>query len=67
MGTITIIEYKGIGGQDEGQAQVPQLQRLKRTVDATTSATPETITLEADTVAIRVVAEETHRVSIGNT
>jgi len=64
MGTITIEEYSHAGAAGDKEAQVPYLAGMKRTQDATTSTTAESITLQDSTKIIRVVGAEDHRISL---
>ena len=66
MGTIVIEEYLYVGGEGETDAPIPYLKGMKRTVDATTTTAAESITLQANTSAIRVSADVDHRISIDN-
>lgn len=66
MGTITIEEYDYVGGEGETNAPVPKLKGMKRTPDASTTTTAESITLQPQTSVIRVVADADHRISIDN-
>lgn len=65
MGTIIIEEYARAG--DVGQPDMPVIQMDQTCIltrDATTSTTPENITLAATTNYITVYAVEAHRMSI---
>ncbi len=66
MGTIRIEEYANIGGQGavDGSPFSNLSACLKTTVDATTSTTAESITLNKDTKYVAVSAVEIHRVSV---
>jgi len=66
MGTITIVEYAAVGGQGavDGSPVRNLSTALKTTVDATTSATPESVTLQDATRYVTVSAAELHRVSV---
>lgn len=66
MGTITIIEYSSVGGSGafDGSPVENISCALKTTVDATTSTSPESITLQPDTRYVVVKAVELHRVSV---
>jgi len=66
MGSITIEQYPYIGGKGQPDAQVLTLKGMKRTLDATTSTTAESITLESWAAVIRVVCDVDHRISIDN-
>lgn len=65
MGTIVIEEYQGIGTQDNSYAPVYRLEKLvKRTADATTSTTAESITLQAETTFARIYTAQIHRLGV---
>lgn len=63
MGTIRIEEYGSVGSNANRDAPVPDLNTvLATTVDATTSTTAESITLNRDTRVVSVYAVEDHRI-----
>lgn len=65
MGTIVIEEYAGTGSRANRDAPVVDLNTcLATTVDATTSTTAESITLNSGTRVITVYGVEAHRVSV---
>ena len=68
MGTIRITEYTTVGGQGAvGDAPAVNLSTsLVTTVDATTSTTAESLTLNPDTRFITVHGVEDHRISLKN-
>lgn len=67
MGTITIEEYEYVGGEGETDAPVPKLKGMKRTQDASTTASVESHTLQKQTSVVRIVCDADHRVSITDT
>lgn len=65
MGTIVIEEYGSVGSGANRDAPIANLQTmLATTVDATTSTSAESITLNLGTRVITVFAVEDHRVSV---
>lgn len=65
MGTIVIEEYGSLGSGANRDAPVPDLStNLSTTVDATTSTSAESITLNDGARAITVYAFEDHRVTL---
>jgi hypothetical protein len=63
MGTIRIEQYNSVGSAANRDAPVPDLHSvLATTVDATTSTSAETITLNPNTRVVSVYATEAHRV-----
>ncbi len=63
MGTIRIEEYGSVGTAANRDAPVPDLHSiLATTVDATTTTTAESVTLNKDTRVVSVHAVEAHRV-----
>lgn len=67
MGTIKVIEYASLGTEAKRDTDVADLSTLiTTTVDATTSTTAESITLNSGTRLVRIEAAEDHRVSLGD-
>ncbi len=65
MGTIVIEEYGSVGSSANRDAPVVDLAtNLNTTVDATTSTSAESITLNLGTRAITVYGVENHRVTL---
>ncbi len=66
MGTIVIEQYIRSGSGAQPESPIAKLdQSIKRTGDATTSSTPETVVLHDDTKIVSIYAVEAHRISIG--
>jgi hypothetical protein len=66
MGTIVIEEYVNVGSDANTDAPVFDLNSLRNTtVDATTSTTAESVTLNSKTRIVSIYAVEAHRVAIG--
>ncbi len=64
MGTITIEEWASVGEPDNSNGVPIYKDLIKVTVDATTSTSDETITLDKGTRYVSVTAVEIHRVSV---
>lgn len=69
MGTIRIEEYTTVGGAGavDGAPVANLSAYLATTVDATTSTTAESVTLNPDTRFVTVSAVEDHRVTVKST
>ena len=68
MGTPTIIEYGSVGSQANRDTDVADLGTcLKTTVDASTSGTVESVTLNPGTRIVSVVGDAEHRISVKST
>ena len=63
MGTITIEEWASVGEPDNSNGVPIYKDLIKVTVDATTSTSDETITLDGRTRYVSVTAVEIHRVN----
>lgn len=64
MGTIVIEEYQRTGTDQNGDIPVYNLAKLtRRTADATTSTTPESLVLQPATAIVRIYTEEIHRIA----
>ena len=67
MGTIVIEQYGSIGSAANRDAPIADLKSLLVTnVDATTSTTAESVTLDIGTRAVTIYAVEDHRVSVAS-
>lgn len=67
MGTIKIFEYNSVGTAANRDAPVYDLETLlATTVDATTSTSAESVTLNLDTRLVAILAEEDHRICLGS-
>lgn len=65
MGTIVIVEFGNTGTLHKREVTIPDLSKqTKFTSDATTSTSVESITLNSDTRAVKIYANELHRVSM---
>lgn len=63
MGTITFYELQRSGSPAQNNSQVAKLDdSLKRTQDATTSSSIESITLQDTTTILGVLSVEEHRI-----
>lgn len=69
MGTITITELSSVGGQGavDGSPVVNISAVIKTTVDSTTSATAESMTLDPNTRYVIVKTDADHRLSVKST
>lgn len=63
MGTITIEEWASVGEPDNNNSSPIYKDLVKVTVDATTSTSDETITLDKQTRYVSITAVEIHRVN----
>ena len=63
MGTITIEEWASVGEPDNSSDVPIYKDLIKVTLDATTSTSDETITLDGRTRYVSVTAVEIHRVN----
>ena len=65
MGTITFEQMVRAGSGAQPEAPLPKLDSsIIKTVDATTSTTPETLVLSENTKIVSVYAVEAHRISV---
>jgi hypothetical protein len=65
MGIIKIEEYQKAGTKENSDTQVVNISRqIARTVDESTSATPESLALQSTTTLLRVYTSDIHRLAV---